>query len=198
MISARRALTTILFFTFCGAAGAQQSDWTQVTLKLLETTLAPAHLQESQRRNIEQQVTSVAKQDSWECSDKDDLAQLLAGLRYEQIPVKDSAKNVIVTSGVGCARGGQGANGAMWLFNVSGNRPKYLGELSGWGPGVIPTGHSGYRDLVTGWHVSAYETALTYYRFDGKRYRPTDHAKATADQNENWAITPAKSAITKH
>ncbi|HTH53129.1 MAG TPA: hypothetical protein VL495_04200 [Edaphobacter sp.] len=193
MIATRCALTMILFTAMCGLAPAQQNPWTQVTLDLLEKRLPPAHLTDSQKRNIEKQVSGIAQHDSWQCTSEEDLTELRKGLLYEEIPLKAAEKTVIVTSGVGCARGGQGANGAMWLFGVKANQIHYLGELSGWGPGVLSASHAGYRDLVTGWHMSAEETGLSYYRFNGKEYKRTDHADAVSSQDGSWKITPAQS-----
>ena len=122
---------------------------------------------------------------------------LLQGLTYQWVPLKPAARTVMVTSGPGCARGGLGANGAMWLFDVNRIGAIYLGELNGWGPGTLKTSFAGYQDVVTGWHMSAFETGLTYYRFDGKTYWPIDGADAVTDEDGNWKITPSKSFVPK-
>jgi hypothetical protein len=102
--------------------------------------------------------------------------------------LKDNVRVVRATAGVGCARGGQGANGGMWLFQVEGQRIRFLGALSGWGMAVQPTEAYGFHDFVTGWHMSAAETGLSYYRFDGTVYKSIGGASAVSDNNGTWQL----------
>ncbi|HEX7157833.1 MAG TPA: hypothetical protein VF214_02370 [Edaphobacter sp.] len=186
-----------LFVLLSEVVMAQQNRWAEVTLDLLQAKRAVALLPAAKKHSIERKIVLVAQRDGWECTGKEEVDELLHGLKYEWVPLKTDAKTVMVTSGQGCARGGQGANGAMWLFDVSDKTPVYLGELGGWGPGILGTNSDGYHDVVTGWHMSAVETGLAYYRFDGKAYRHIDGADAISDDDGNWKITPSKPSEKK-
>jgi len=188
----------VFLLVFLSVAGmAQQNRWANVTLDLLHADRPIAQLPLAKKHSIERKIVLVAQRDGWECTGKEQIDGLLQGLRYQWVPLKTDAKTVMITSGLGCARGGQGANGAMWLFDVSGKDPIYLGELNGWGPGTLKTSFAGYNDVVTGWHISGFEAGLTYYRFDGNSYRAIDGADAITDEDGNWKITPSKSFVPR-
>ena len=44
-------------------------------------------------------------------------------------------------------------------------------NFNGWLYSIEPTTSHGFQDLVLGWHLSAGEAILSYFRFDGKSYR---------------------------
>lgn len=190
-------LVVVLFLLLSDLVMAQPNRWANVTVDLLQAKRPVAHLPAAKKHSIERKIVLVAQRDGWECTEKEDIDELLKGLTYQWLSLKPAARTVMVTSGSGCARGGQGANGAMWLFDVNGKGPIYLGELNGWGPGTLKTSYAGYQDVVTGWHMSAFETGLTYYRFDGKTYRPIDGADAVTDEDGNWKIIPSKSLVLR-
>jgi len=93
---------------------------------------------------------------------------------FEEIPLAANHRVLLVQAGRGCARGGQGANGAMWLIRFDGEVPVLLaspeGDFNGWLYSIQPTLSHGYHDLVLGWHMGADNYNLTYFRFDGKSY----------------------------
>jgi hypothetical protein len=107
---------------------------------------------------------------------------------YDEVPLKAHTRVIRVTSGMGCARGGQGANGTMWLFAIQGQRPHFIGLLEGWGTGIQPTMVDGVHDLITGWHMSAAETDLSYYRFTGKVYEKIASASAVSENGAEWRL----------
>ncbi|WP_433974036.1 hypothetical protein [Tunturiibacter lichenicola] len=120
---------------------------------------------------------------------------MLKGITFDEVPLKENARVVKATAGVGCERGGQGANGGMWLFQIDGKKVQFLGTLSGWGMAIQPTEVSGFHDFVTGWHVSGRETGLSYCRFDGKIYKSIRGTSAFGDDNGVWRLeTHEKSA----
>jgi len=51
---------------------------------------------------------------------------------------------------------------------------------------------NGYRDIVLGFHMRAGEADLSYFRFDGKKYRCIGNAIYT-DDDESVKIVPTKS-----
>ena len=112
-------------------------------------------------------------------------------LSLEYLTVSATEQTMLVEAGPGCARGGQGSNGAMWVFRFEGQKPVLLASpkqnFSGWLYSIQPTSSYGFRDLVLGWHMSAMETALSYFQFDGKFYRRIGTAELTYDADGNNA-----------
>jgi len=47
---------------------------------------------------------------------------------------------------------------------------------------VEPTVSSGYRDIILGWHMSAFEQILTYCRFNGRLYAAIGSATLRFDR----------------
>ena len=93
-------------------------------------------------------------------------------------------------------RGGQGANGAMWVIRLDGVAPALLAtpeQFSGWLFLVQPTQSHGYPDIVLGWHMSAREATLNYFRFDGRQYGRLGTASLLFDDDGNAKIVPAPS-----
>jgi hypothetical protein len=99
---------------------------------------------------------------------------------FKEIPISEKEKALLIEAGEGCARGGQGSNGAMWVVRFEGDKVSFLAtpqqKFEGWLYSVQPDASHGLRDLVLGWHMSGAETGLSYFRFDGTSY----HLVATA------------------
>jgi hypothetical protein len=106
---------------------------------------------------------------------------------------------LLIEAGRGCARGGQGSNGAMWLIRFDGLKPTLLASpqegFNGWLYSVEPKASNGYRDVVLGWHMSAFEADLSYFRFDGKSYRRISSATFRADDDGTQKIIPGPRKI---
>jgi hypothetical protein len=132
---------------------------------------------------------------AWPCdvTDEGDWTQALI---FEDLPVSSTEKVLLMEAGPGCARGGQGANGAMWVVRFKGDKPVLLAtpqqKFNGWLYSIQPTVSHGLRDLVLGWHMGASETGLSYFRFDGAFYRPIGAAILTGDADGNAKIVPQK------
>ncbi|HEX8816797.1 MAG TPA: hypothetical protein VF753_14965 [Terriglobales bacterium] len=129
---------------------------------------------------------------SWPCDPSGE--DWTHALIFEDLPVSSSQKALLVQTGPGCARGGQGANGAMWVIRFDGDKPMLLAtpkrEFNGWVYSIQPSVSHGLRDLVLGWHMSAMETGLSYFQFDGTLYRRTGTATLSANANGNATIIP--------
>ena len=98
---------------------------------------------------------------------------------------------ILAEAPAGCARGGQGSNGAMWVIRFEGATPALLAtpdDFSGWLFAVLPTLSHGYPDIVLGWHMSAAESGLNYMRFNGKIYRSIGGASLVSDDAGNPKI----------
>ena len=131
--------------------------------------LAAEQLSAPQRRDLERAI--VASNTVWDdCEDDNDWPHQIQVHRVEL----GSGHYTLAEAGVGCARGGQGANGAMWLLRWDAGKPVVIGDLDGWFDGVLPQTTNGLHDVTAGWHNSADEYGLTLFRFNGKRYRLVD------------------------
>jgi hypothetical protein len=172
-------------------AHAQDTVWSHVSAEPGQQQLQPATLTEAQLHSFANFLRHQKSSSIWDCEGPD-LDDLIKGLTFETIPA--SAGNLVLAeAGAGCARGGQGANGAMWVIRFDGT--KLLGtpsELSGWIFSIQPTFSHGFPDIVTGWHMSAAEAGLSFMRFDGKSYRSIGNAKLVSDESENSKIVPGQ------
>jgi len=172
---------------------AEPDLWSQVktspSLRIEKVTLP-----QSRQESILKLLKVRAALDGWGCeSDTDDW---LENLIYETIPLSPRVKVFLVEAGTGCARGGQGSNGAMWLIRFDGSEPVLLASpqeaFNGWIHSVQAATRNGYRDIVVGWHMSAVEAGLTYFRFDGKSYGRVDFATLRTDDQDVTRIVPVK------
>jgi hypothetical protein len=113
---------------------------------------------------------------------------------FEELPVSAADQAVLVEAGAGCARGAQGANGAMWVLQFKGDELSFLAtpeqKFSGWLYSVQSTTSHGLRDLVVGWHMSAGEADLSYFRFDGESYREIATAQLLSNDGRPARIVP--------
>jgi hypothetical protein len=187
-------LLALLAFVFAALiAPAQTGLWSHVRADSESRQLQSANLTSAQLRSFANFLRHQKPESIWECEGSD-LDELIKGLTFETIPAPGN-NLVLAEAGTGCARGGQGANGAMWVIRFDGNKPNLLGtpsELSGWIFSIQPTLSHGYPDIVTGWHMSGAEAGLSYMRFDGKSYNSIGNAKLVTDENENSKIVPGQ------
>jgi hypothetical protein len=196
----RKGLACILMVCFAFALPAQEKDlWRSFQFDellgktrndLLATRGIP--LDDGQISAIRKTLMARvrAQQDGW-CV-VDDGESWLDDLTFNDVPLNGRVRIVMATAGAGCARGAQGANGEMWLFQIQGQRLRFLGALGGWGMAIQPTEVDGFRDFVTGWHMSAMETELSYYRFDGKVYKQIAKASEISGRLKSEQSSPQK------
>jgi hypothetical protein len=130
------------------------------------------------------------------CGDFESVDSVLEKLRFERISLSRNHETVLVEAGPGCLRGGQGSNGAMWIVEFNRGRVTVLAspalDFEGYVYAVPITTSRGYRDIVVGWHVSAFEAGLVYFRFDGTQYRKLSHATASRDEDDKVTIAPSR------
>ena len=184
-----------LFFAlvFSASTALAQADlWTHVSPQDGPQQLQPASLSDAQLKSFAHLLRQQKPGEIWEC-EAADLDELIKGLIFKSIPVSDKQNLVLAEAPAGCARGGQGANGAMWVIRFDGDKPALLAvpkDFDGWLFSVQPTLSHGYPDIVTGWHMSGSEAGLSYFRFDGKSYHSIGTAKLETDDQENRKIVP--------
>ena len=152
-------------------------------------------LKPSQLSSIQDLLKSRVRLDGWSCADDDPSGEWLKDITFSTIPVLTRGSVILVQAGPGCARGGQGANGAMWLIRFDGATPTLIATpergFSGWIYSVESTTSKGYRDIVIGWHVGlASPQPLNYFRFDGKVYQLISAATIRQDAQGQWRPLP--------
>ncbi len=175
------------------AALAQPDLWSHVRPQFDLPQLSAATVSDSRLVAIRGLLRENTKSIGWECSG-DELDEMLKGLTFETIPLSDGRDVLLVQAGAGCARGGQGSNGAMWLVRFLGDTPLPMATpkdgFNGWLFSIQPSTSHGFRDIILGWHMGAREGGLNYLRFDGKSYQPIGSASYTVDDNDNLKIVP--------
>jgi hypothetical protein len=168
-----RTAILLLFILPSLAAQTQPDLWKQVNPEYNGAQLETVTPSDAQLRAIGKLLHQTGKTGMWDCEGSD-LDEMIRGLMFEEIPLAASHHVLLVQAGRGCARGGQGANGAMWLVRLDGDAPVLLAspedEFNGWLFSIQPSVSHGYHDLVLGWHMGADNTSLTYFQFNGKSY----------------------------
>lgn len=187
----------LITLVFAAATVLAQADlWSHVSTQPSSRQLQPTTLSDGQLRSFASLLRKQKPDDVWEC-DPSEIDDLMKGLRFEAIPLSEKQNMVLVEAGSGCARGGQGANGAMWLVRfdgTDGTTPTLLAtpkEFSGWIFSIQPSMSHSYPDIVLGWHMSAGEASLSYSRFDGKSYHCIGTASLLSDDQGNERIVPS-------
>src|SRR6202011_2162276 len=113
---------------------------------------------QAQLVGVKKALVARVRLDRW-CA-KDDR-EWTVNLEFLELPVSMAEKIVLVEAGPGCARGAQGANGAMWLIRFQGDEFSFLAtpqqQFNGWLYSIQQTTSHGLRDLVLGWHMGGGE-----------------------------------------
>jgi hypothetical protein len=171
---------------------AQAGLWGRVSPQDGPQQLQPAPLSDARLKSFAHLLRQQKPGEIWEC-EAADLDELIKGLTFKSIPLSGKQSLVLAEAPAGCARGGQGANGAMWVIRFDGDKPALLAvpkDFNGWLFSVQPTMSHGCPDIVLGWHMSGSEAGLVYFRFDGKSYHSIGTAKLETDDQENRKIVP--------
>jgi hypothetical protein len=114
----------LLFMLFCwlGFFPQQSEIWQHVNAKpgsvqLQSETPSPGRL-----ALLRKALAARVRSDNWPCvtGDEPDWAEKVT---FTQLPVSTTEEVVLVEAGMGCARGGQGANGAMWVLQFKHGKP---------------------------------------------------------------------------
>ncbi len=182
-----------LVFLFSFVSFSQQADlWQHVG------GFGPIHLKayvptQAEFARIQKALIARVKLDNWPCAEMEDT-DWTENLKFGELPISTTQKIVLVEAGSGCARGGQGSNGAMWVLRFRGENFSFIAtpqlQFNGWLYAIPETASNGFRDLVLGWHMSAREGGLTYFRFDGMSYQAIGQATYSSDDDGNVKIIP--------
>jgi hypothetical protein len=182
-------LNFLILLLITSSLPAQTALWSQVSNTYNPPKTPPVKLTRSETQSIRTLLRS--QKDVWECGDDPDWVN---NVSFSSISLAPGHKTILVEAGVGCARGGQGANGAMWIVEFHGSKPTLLAtpgqNFNGWLYSTQHTSHSEYNDIVLGWHMSAFEAGLSYFRFNGHFYKSIASATLKSDGGGNGTIIP--------
>ena len=175
---------------------AQTNLWSHVSRSYNPPPAPRAQLTQAELTAVRALLHSPAQRNVWECGDDPALdTDWVNDVLFSTISLAPGHKTILVEAGAGCARGGQGSNGAMWIIELHGSRPTLLASpeqnFGGWLFSVQPNPHSVYSDIVVGWHMSAFESDLTYFRFNGHSYNSIGSAVLNTDGGDGkGTLTP--------
>ncbi len=189
----------IVLSLFAASLPAQTGLWSKVSNQY-NFREKPIDLRPAELRAIKAILKSPSQRDPWESCFND--ITWVDAVTFSAATLSPTRKTVLVEAGAGCARGGQGANGAMWIVELNGTHARLLAspkeDFSGWPYSVQPSGAHSYRDIVVGWHMSAAEADLTYFRFDGRYYRKIGSASLVDDDHGGSKIVPSGQSQSTH
>jgi hypothetical protein len=159
------------------AMSAQAIDWQRI-VNLSPQTLSPEKLSATERHDVEAAI--VASNTVWDdCEDDNEWPSKLEVHRVNL----GAGHYSLVEAGPGCARSGQGANGAMWIVRWDGSKPVVLSDLDGSFRAALPQVSHGLHDVAVVWHNSAFDYGLTLYRYNGTKYRLVDGTDVHCDED---------------
>ena len=185
----------VLLALLCSVGLSPQQDeiWRHVNVSTRTPQLKSIALSPKQLVVVRKALAARVRLDNWPCAQGDE-PDWVNKVTFEELPISSTEQAVLAQAGMGCARGGQGANGAMWVLQFKGDKLAFLAtpqqEFNGWLYSVQPTSSHGFRDLVLGWHVGAGESNLSYFRFDGKSYHLLGRAQLLFDEQYVGKIVP--------
>ena len=144
-----------------------------------------AEMSDSQQQSVIRLLKSGRP--PWTCDVDDPKGEWLKNLSYRSVAVSATSTVLLVEAGRGCARGGQGSNGAMWLIRLNRrSAPDLLAgeeqDFGGFLYSIEPTRSNGYPDVIVGWHRGGGETGLMYFRFNGRTYKSIGAATLNYDE----------------
>ena len=191
---ARMKLVLLLAAACCAPIVGQEDLWRRVS-QVWRDTAAQARevtLPLSQQEAVAKLLKTKSLPRA--CDVADPKGEWLKHLRYRAVPISPSGRMLLAEAGPGCARGGQGSNGTMWLIRFAGPAPILLAGLEqgfdGYLYSVEPDKSKQFRDVILGWHMSGSEAGLSYFRFDGTLYRRIARATLHYDEHGDPTITP--------
>jgi hypothetical protein len=178
---------------------AQTALWSHVSATYNPKT-SRVTLTRNQIQSIRTLLRAPAQEDMWGCGDDPEDRDWVNDVFFSRISLARGHETILVEAGPGCARGGQGSNGAMWIVEFHGSKPTPLAtpgqNFNGSLYSVQPTSHRDYHDIVLSWHMSAAEAGLAYFRFNGRSYKSIASATLEFDDEGKGTIIPGPASLT--
>ena len=125
MLSRLSILLTLLLAV--STLSAQTTLWGHVSHSYNPPPTPRAQLTQAELTAIRNLLRSPAQRNVWECGDDPDPdSDWVNDVLFSTISLAPGRKTILVEAGPGCGRGGQGANGAMWIIELHGAHPTRL------------------------------------------------------------------------
>lgn len=172
-----------------GAVAAQSSryDWTQwsnVDLeKHLTYTLEDAPLTNSERQQIYKLIDNDYVHDSFTDAQRDDERETVMSARVGSIALTDRGSQQVIVQGPTFFCGAAG-NCSYWIFIRHHGKLRLVLAAGGCSIMVRNTSSHGFRDVATGWHLSAFDSETRVYHWNGSKYEQTDCEAVSLDRDD--------------
>jgi hypothetical protein len=119
--------TVLLLLLIPSSLHAQTTLWSQVSTTYNPPKTPKVTPTRGETRSIRTRLRSPAQRDIWACGDDPEQDRdWVNDVFFSTISLARGHKTILVEAGPGCARGGQGANGAMWIVEFHGSKPILL------------------------------------------------------------------------
>jgi hypothetical protein len=154
----------------------RREEWKQKAFDLdahLTYSLANAPLADAERNQIIEAMDDKTIHDSFSNAERDKEREAILRARVGWIMLADTGSEQLVVRGTFPLCGATG-NCSVWIFARESERLRLLLRTGGSVFIVSANSSQGFHDIVTGWHVSAFETGFGLYRWDGIRYKQSD------------------------
>ncbi len=163
-----------------GVAAAQSSrdDWKTPPISFdlqahLTHSLADAPLTRGERAQIYHVVDDETIHDSCTDEQRDEERKTVLSARVGSIGLADDGSQQVLVRGPALFCGASG-NCSIWVFVRHRGQLRLVLQAGGGVLIVRKTSSHGFHDVVTGWHMSAFEEVYTVYGSNGTKYEPAD------------------------
>jgi len=177
-----------LLTVLCGGVAAAQSsrdDWKSgsaydVNANLIYS-LADAPLTSKEREQIYRLIDNQDVHDSFTDAQRDEERKTILSSHVGSIALADDGSRQILVQGPTLFCGATG-NCSYWIFIRHRGQLRLVLDAAG-SLIVRNTSNHGFRDVATGWHMSAYEGVFTVYRWNGTKYEKADCYSVKLDRD---------------
>lgn len=182
---------------------AQNTLWSHVPTAYHHPRTPRVQLTHTEFTAVRHLLRSPAYQYDWGCQDDQD-ADWVKDVFFSDIALAPGHRTILVEGGPACALGGTGGGGPMWLVELHGSSASVLASpkqnFDGWLFSIQPNPRGAYGDIVLGWHMSAFESDLSYFRFNGHSYNRIASAtlKFSESGDGKGALIPNHPAPSTH
>ena len=155
----------------------RREEWKQKVFDLdarLTYSLANAPLTDAERSQIIEVIDDKTIHDSFSSAEREKEREAVLRARVGWIMLAGTGSEQLVVRGTSPLFCGATGNCSFWIFARESERLRLLLRTGGSVFIVSANSSQGFHDIVTGWHVSAFETGFGLYRWDGLRYNQSD------------------------
>lgn len=180
----RPTLTAVVFVIVSGLASARAQTWRIGDDQPFPTQISK--LPEARQRSILKTLEPSLQKRAIEFQDEpDEIEAIMKSLLIRQITTPSGP--LLLIQGWGSGSCGAVGNCAVWVL---GTKDQLLLESGGNKIRILPALHHGLPSILMFGHISAAQSDLTWYSFDGSRYRHTSCATETYSSSTGKVYNP--------